>query len=274
LRTLAKGSGSARAKRPVDAHVQTSSRVWGSPESEATTAVLEQANLSARIGRKEYEEELEELQLGLVKLQRKVVDKGRRIVIGFEGWDAAGKGGAIKRLLAYMDPRGYEVHPVGAPSSLELEHHYLRRFWQRLPRRGIITIFDRTWYGRVVVERIEGFASEEEWQRGYREINEFERMLVDDGYCLIKFFMHLSDEEQLDRFEKRRDDPFKSWKLTDDDWRNRKKRPDYLAAYEDMFAKTSTDCAPWTIVSAESKRNARLTVLRTVTEALRRACKG
>lgn len=231
--------------------------------------MLKDLDLSLDVGRKEFEKELAGYQVELVGLQRKIVDQGRRVVIGFEGWDAAGKGGAIKRLILYMDPRGYEVHPIGAPTEMELKHHYLRRFWQRLPARGKLTIFDRTWYGRVLVERVEGFASKGEWKRAYDEINDFERVLIDDGYMLMKFFLHISSKEQLRRFKDRQADPLKQWKITDDDWRNRKKRPQYLKAIEDMLARTHTENAPWTLVEADSKRYARLKVVRTVIGALR-----
>lgn len=231
--------------------------------------MLEDLDLSLDVGRKEFEKELAGYQVELVGLQRKIVDQGRRVIIGFEGWDAAGKGGAIKRLILYMDPRGYEVHPIGPPTEMELKHHYLRRFWQRLPARGKLTIFDRTWYGRVLVERVEGFASKAEWKRAYDEINDFERVLVDDGYLLLKFFLHISSKEQLRRFKARQADPLKQWKITEDDWRNRKKRPQYLKAVEDMLARTHTETAPWTLVEADSKRYARLKVVRTVIGALR-----
>lgn len=237
--------------------------------SQGATRLLKDLNLSLDVGRKEFEKELAGYQVELVGLQRKIVDQGRRVVIGFEGWDAAGKGGAIKRLILYMDPRGYEVHPIGPPTEMELKHHYLRRFWQRLPARGKLTIFDRTWYGRVLVERVEGFASKAEWKRAYDEINNFERVLVDDGYLLLKFFLHISSEEQLRRFKARQTDPLKQWKITEDDWRNRKKRPQYLKAIEDMLARTHTEAAPWTLVEADSKRYARLKVVRTVIGALR-----
>jgi len=237
--------------------------------NQGATRLLEDLDLSLDVGRKEFEKELAGYQVELVGLQRKIVDQGRRVIIGFEGWDAAGKGGAIKRLILYMDPRGYEVHPIGPPTDMELKHHYLRRFWQRLPARGKLTIFDRTWYGRVLVERVEGFASKAEWKRAYDEINDFERVLVDDGYLLLKFFLHISSKEQLRRFKARQADPLKQWKITEDDWRNRKKRPQYLKAVEDMLARTHTETAPWTLVEADSKRYARLKVVRTVIGALR-----
>ena len=163
-----------------------------------------------------------------------------------------------------LDPRGYEVHAIGAPTPAEKSAHYLRRFWLRLPARGRISIFDRTWYGRVLVERVEKFAKKEEWQRAYHEINEFEKTLTDDGLVLVKFWIHISKKEQLDRFKKREKDPWKNWKLTDEDWRNREKWDAYIEALEEMFEKTDTDYAPWTIVEGNWKWFARIKALKTV----------
>jgi polyphosphate kinase 2 (PPK2 family) len=192
------------------------------------------------------------------------------VAIVFEGWDAAGKGGAIKRLTAKMDPRGYVVWPIAAPTGDDKEHHYLYRFWRRLPEAGQIAIFDRSWYGRVLVERVEGFCSEVAWRRAYSEINQFERQLVDARTILIKFWLHISRQEQLRRFRERERTHYKSWKLTDDDWRNRGRWDDYLQATEDMLIKTSTHLAPWTVVEANNKPYARVKVLQTVVERLRR----
>jgi polyphosphate kinase 2 (PPK2 family) len=182
--------------------------------------------------------------------------------------DAAGKGGAIRRMVARLDPRGYKVYRIGAPEPWEDERHYLYRFWTRLPRPGELVIFDRSWYGRVLVERVEGFASQAEWQRAYREINEFERMLVDDGVTLKSLWFHIDPDEQLRRFESRLADPFKAWKMTDEDWRNRSRWDDYIQAAEDMFEKTDTDHGPWTVINANEKRYARLAAIRAVTNAL------
>ena len=179
---------------------------------------LDKLDLDKKLeSKQEYEELLEEYQLRLLKLQRKIIEKGIAVCVAYEGEDAAGKGGNIKRLTEALDPRGYEVHPIGAPTVVEKSHHWLRRFWLRLPTRGRIAIFDRTWYGRVLVERIEKFAKKDEWQRAYKEINEFERTLVDNGTVIVKFWIHISKKEQLDRFKKREKDPWKNWKLTDED---------------------------------------------------------
>ncbi|MGE4426390.1 MAG: polyphosphate kinase 2 family protein [Solirubrobacteraceae bacterium] len=189
---------------------------------------------------------------------------GPPLLIAFEGWDASGKGGAIKRLVQELDPRHYEVHQFSAPSPDELRHHWLHRFWVPLPGRGGMCVYDRTWYGRVLVERIEGLADEEQWRRAYGEIREFEQQLVDDGTMLVKIWLHVSDEEQLRRFERRRGDPLKAWKLTDEDWRNRARRPEYERAIDEMLAETDTPHAPWDVVAAESKKWARVAVIETV----------
>jgi polyphosphate kinase 2 (PPK2 family) len=186
----------------------------------------------------------------------------------FEGWDAAGKGGAIKRLTEKLDPRGYVVYPIKAPEGDERVRHYLWRFWRTLPEAGQIAILDRSWYGRVLVERVEGFAPAADWQRAYSEINQFERQLTDFGTIVFKFWLHVSPEEQLKRFQDRAGTPHKAWKLTDEDWRNRDKWGVYERAVEDMVIKTSTPHAPWTLVSAVDKYNARLTVLETVVKKL------
>jgi polyphosphate kinase 2 (PPK2 family) len=193
---------------------------------------------------------------------------GPPLCVLFEGWDASGKGGAIKRLIAPLDARHVRVKQFAAPTPDEKRHHYLHRFVSALPGWGGMAVLDRTWYGRVLVERVEGFATEEQWRRSYREIDDFERMLGDDGMIVVKFFLHISEAEQLKRFEARRNDPLKSWKLTDEDWRNRGKRPAYEAALEEMFERTDTDRAPWRIVPAESKRYARVHVMREVISAI------
>src|SRR6266487_3102584 len=193
---------------------------------------------------------------------------GPPVCVVFEGWDASGKGGAIKRLVTPLDPRHVRVAQFGAPSYDEKRHHFLWRFWPALPGWGGMAVLDRSWYGRVLVERVEGFATKEQWRRAYDEICEFERTLVAEGMILVKFWMHLSDGEQLSRFERRKADPLKEWKLTDEDWRNREKRPAYLAAVEEMLARTDTGVAPWTLVEGDSKRWARVKVLDTVISAI------
>jgi AMP-polyphosphate phosphotransferase len=230
--------------------------------------VLGRLDLSLRLEQKAYERELKELQAKLHLLGLEVYRQHRPVTLVFEGWDAAGKGGAIKRLTEKLDPRGYIVHAIAAPAGEDKAHHYLFRFWRRLPARGELAIFDRSWYGRVLVERIEGFAREDEWQRAYAEINEFERQLVEFGTIVCKFWMHISPDEQLRRFEDRKNVPYKAWKLTDDDWRNREKWPRYEQAVDEMLLRTSTPAAPWTVVESEDKRFARIKVLRTVVRRL------
>ena len=193
------------------------------------------------------------------------------VLILFEGWDAAGKGGAIKRLVQHFDPRGYEVIPVSAPNDIEKAHHYLWRFWQSVPAAGRISVFDRTWYGRVLVERVEGFAQEAEWRRAYREINEFEEQLVNYGAVIVKFWLHIDKEEQLRRFQDRQNTPEKQWKITEEDWRNREKWEAYKTAVDEMLLRTSGRKTPWTVVPANSKEYARWMVLKTVAEAMEKS---
>jgi polyphosphate kinase 2 (PPK2 family) len=186
----------------------------------------------------------------------------------FEGWDASGKGGAIKRLVAPLDPRHVRVASFAAPTPDERRHHFLSRFWPKLPGWGGMAVLDRSWYGRVLVERVEGLATRDEWLRAYDAINGFERSLAEEGMVLIKFWMHISSEEQLRRFERRAEDPLKQWKLTEDDWRSREKRPQYLEAVEDMLARNDQPYARWNLIEAESKRYARVRVLETVIERM------
>jgi AMP-polyphosphate phosphotransferase len=197
---------------------------------------------------------------------------GPPLCVLFEGWDAGGKGGAIKRLVGPLDARHVRVKQFAAPSPDEKRHHYLHRFVPALPGWGGMAVLDRTWYGRVLVERVEGFATEEQWRRAYREIDDFERMLADDGMIIVKLFLHISEDEQLKRFERRRQDPLKGWKLTDEDWRNREKRPAYEAALEEMFERTHTERAPWRIVPGNSKRYARVRVMQEVITAIEEGC--
>jgi polyphosphate kinase 2 (PPK2 family) len=193
---------------------------------------------------------------------------GPPLVVVFEGWDASGKGGAIKRLVAPLDPRHVRVSQFAAPSEDEKRHHFLGRFWPALPGWGGMTVFDRSWYGRVLVERVEGLASGEEWQRAYGEIENFEQGLADEGAIIVKLWLHISAAEQLKRFEARENDPLKTWKLTDEDWRNREKRPQYEAAVEEALERTDRPHAPWRVVPAESKRFARVEVVRLVNEEI------
>jgi polyphosphate kinase 2 (PPK2 family) len=191
---------------------------------------------------------------------------GPPVLVLFEGWDASGKGGAIRRLVAPLDLRHVRVAQFAAPTPDEKRHHFLWRFFGQLPGWGGMAVFDRTWYGRVLVERVEGFATQEQWQRAYEEIVGLERSLAAEGTVLIKFFLHLSEKEQLRRFEARRDDPLKTWKLTPDDWENRRKRPQYLEAIEEMLERTDHKAAPWQPVEAENKRYARVRVMEIVIE--------
>ena len=225
-------------------------------------------DLEAKVSKDVYKTEILRLHAKLSKLQAEAQTLNIPTVIAFEGWDAAGKGGAIRRLTTSLDARQYEVIPIAAPSPEELDHHYLWRFWKNLPRGGRIAIFDRSWYGRVLVERVEGFADKATWHRAFQEINGFEKELADYGTVLCKFWLHISKDEQLKRFEERASVPYKSWKLCDDDWRNREKWDLYVDAAEDMFALTETTQAPWHIIPANQKQWARLQVMSTVCEAL------
>jgi polyphosphate kinase 2 (PPK2 family) len=235
--------------------------------------MLSTVNVSLDLDEQEYEKQLIYYQVGLFRLAYQVYVQQRPVIIVFEGWDAAGKGGAIRRVTEKLDPRGFVVYPIAAPKGDEATHHYLWRFWNRLPEAGQIAIFDRSWYGRVMVERIEGFCNEAAWKRAYREINYFERQLVDFGTILFKFWLHISPDEQLYRFESRDGDKRRSWKLTDEDWRNREKWGLYEAAVNEMLLKTSTLSAPWTVVEANSKAYARIKILRTLVEKLSRELK-
>lgn len=234
--------------------------------------MLETLDLSQSLPKKEYTEQLIAYQLQLRELAFQLYAQKRTLVVVYEGWDAAGKGGNIKRVTERLDPRGYEVMPIAAPNGEDATHHYLWRFWRRLkpPDEKQILIFDRSWYGRVLVERVEGFCRPEEWKRAFREINQFERQLVDFGMILVKFWLHISPDEQLRRFEKRQQIPQKQWKITEEDWRNRNKWDQYELAVEDMLLKTSTYSAPWTVVEGNDKYFARIKTLRTLVETLSR----
>ncbi len=193
---------------------------------------------------------------------------GRPIVFVFEGWDAAGKGGAIRRLTQEIDPRLYEVHNIAAPDPQEKVRHYLWRFWSRVPKKGYVGIFDRSWYGRVLVERVEGFCSIDEWTRSFKEIVLFEEQLANYGAIILKYWLHITSEEQLARFEARKNDPLRRWKLTEEDWRNREKWQNYTDAANEMFQKTNSSFAPWVIVPAKDKYYARIKILETAVETL------
>ena len=238
------------------------------------TGPLDRVDLDQGLERETYAKRLPKLQQELRRLQHLCYLRRRPVVLAFEGWDAAGKGGAIKRLTRELDPRGYEVIPVAAPDGVEKTHHHLWRFWRSLPKAGHFTVFDRTWYGRVLVERVEGYAGTEEWQRAYREINEFEAELVEHGMVVLKFWMHISRDEQLRRFEAREATPEKRWKITEEDWRNREKWDAYEAAVSAMIEQTSSAQAPWTLVAGNDKRHARISVLQTAVDRVAAALEG
>ena len=229
---------------------------------------LAAADLGKSLSERTYRRRLTELQERLRLINQAYIGSRGGAVVVLEGWDAAGKGGVIRRIAWAMDPRGLKVWPIGAPRPYFRERHYLQRFWEKLPADGEVTIFDRSWYGRVLVERVEGFATELEWSRAYQEINEFERLLHDDGARLIKFFVHISEEEQLKRFRARLEEPHKRWKLTAEDFRNRAKRGAYVEAIEDMLAKTHQPEAPWHVIPAENKKFARIRIIEALCEHL------
>ena len=235
---------------------------------ELMESILGKVDLSLSCGREEYERELKVLQNRIRELHGELYRRRIPVVLGFEGWDAGGKGGAIKRLTAKMDPRGYVVHPTASPNAVERQYHYLWRFWKDMPKAGHITIFDRTWYGRVMVERIEGFCTKSEWRRAYREINDMERTLTREGVIVLKFWMQIDKDEQERRFRERQENPEKQWKITEEDWRNREKWDQYEVAVNEMLIRTSTANAPWIVVEGNDKYYARLKVLRTVVEAI------
>lgn len=215
-----------------------------------------------------YSDDLAKLQERLERIQSAHITQGQRSVVMFEGWDAAGKGGIIKRMSARLDPRFFEVWPIGAPTDEEKARHFLWRFWTRLPGHRDIAIFDRSWYGRVLVERVEGFASEADWRKGYDEINEFEAQLTGSRTNLVKIFIHMTQAEQDKRLAERLDNPWKRWKTGADDYRNRSKRKEYLAAIDEMFAQTDTRWAPWKVIEGNNKKAARIAALTHVAEAL------
>jgi polyphosphate kinase 2 (PPK2 family) len=237
---------------------------------------LDEVDLTLALSRKDEAKRLAEQQERLLRLRLALGGQiggkiGPPLCVVFEGWDASGKGGAIKRLVDHLDPRHVRVSQFAAPTYDEKRHHFLWRFWPVLPGWGGMAVFDRSWYGRVLVERVEGVATTEQWGRAYDEIVDFERTLVAEGMIMVKFWMHLSPEEQERRFERRKDDPLKSWKLTDEDWRNREKHQQYVDAVEDMLARTDHPAAPWHVVPAEDKRYARVHVVSRVADAVEAA---
>ncbi|MEA3276966.1 MAG: polyphosphate:AMP phosphotransferase [Pseudomonadota bacterium] len=244
------------------------------PDAEsAQVTLLDQMDLSLALPRDEYKTALNQLQTELNDLAWQAYKKNRSIVLVFEGVDAGGKGGAIRRFTSAIDARLYRAIPVAAPTDEEKAHHYLWRFWRHIPRAGYITIYDRSWYGRVLVERVEGFATDVEWRRSYAEINQFEEQLAESGVILFKFWLQVSQEEQLRRFQDREQVPYKRFKITDEDWRNREKWPQYKAAVNEMVVHTSTESASWTLVEGDDKPFARIKVLRTLCDGLKEALK-
>ncbi len=238
---------------------------------ELRASILNGADLSVSLERDDYRRRLKAGQQRLRRLEHQMYLHRVPVVLVYEGWDAAGKGGNIRRLTRELDPRGYEVVPIAAPNDAERQRHYLWRFWTQMPKAGHLTIFDRSWYGRVLVERVEGFATEDQWRRAYREINEMEQHLTHYGTVLCKFWLHIDRDEQLRRFEARQGDPRKQWKITEEDWRNRENWDAYARAVEEMLLRTSTPRAPWTLVESNCKWFARVKVIETVCEAIEQA---
>ncbi|OIO56686.1 MAG: polyphosphate:AMP phosphotransferase [Alphaproteobacteria bacterium CG_4_10_14_0_2_um_filter_63_37] len=238
-------------------------------DPKASLTILDHVDLKQKIGNKRtYERELIHWQGELNRLTRRANAAGRSTVVVFEGWDAAGKGGNIRRMIAAMDARVYRIIQIAAPTDEERAQHYLWRFWRHLPRAGRVTVYDRSWYGRVLVERVEGFAQPDEWMRAYNEINDFEEQLTEHGIILNKFWLHIDPNEQLRRFKEREEIPYKQYKITDEDWRNRERWPQYAEAVNEMVARTSTEFAPWSLIPANDKKFARIEVLKTVCRRL------
>ncbi len=233
--------------------------------------ILDSLDLEKQLSKDEYKKKLEAGQSTLSRLERRAHKRQVGSLVLFEGWDAAGKGGCIRRMLHGLDIRHAQVIPIAAPTDEERAHHYLWRFWRHLPRLGRMTIYDRSWYGRVLVERVEGFATPAEWRRAYNEINDFEGQLVDHGIVLVKFWLHLSQKEQLRRFKEREKIPWKKHKITEEDYRNREKANQYEKAANEMIERTSTDYAPWTLIEAENKQYARIKVIETLNDRLKAA---
>lgn len=239
--------------------------------SELTQNVLHTLSADLSISKSEYKNELIKQQNKLGMLQREAMEKGKRLVLVFEGPDAAGKGGAIKRVIQALNPRFYHIYPISAPTQDEKDHHYLWRFWKEIPRSGHVAIFDRSWYGRVLVERVEGYATDEEWKRAYSEINEFEKQWIENDSIIIKFWIHIDEEEQFKRFTERENTPYKKWKITPEDWRNRNRWPEYEEAVHDMIQYTSTHESPWVLVEGNDKKFARIKILKTINERIKQA---
>ncbi len=266
----------AKAKEDVPKKQDTTDKAVEKTNGEDAvlrTSSLNSVDLSLSYTKDEYKEKLEKLQNRIQELHGELYQKRIPVILGFEGWDAGGKGGAIKRLTEKMDPRGYQVNPTASPNDIERAHHYLWRFWNNVPKKGHIAIFDRTWYGRVMVERIEGFCTKDEWSRAYKEINDMEANWVHSGAVVLKFWLQIDKDEQARRFKERMENPEKQWKITDEDWRNREKWDQYEQAVDDMLVHTSTTYAPWIIVEGNSKYYARIKVLQSVVDAIEKRLK-
>ncbi|MEN8151325.1 MAG: polyphosphate:AMP phosphotransferase [Planctomycetota bacterium] len=262
------GEVEAETAAPSDSENSYALSTGGSEDSIGSASVLSALDMTKALPKDEYRNELDKYQAMVNLLSREARERKISTILVFEGWDAGGKGGNIRRITAALDARDYQVIPIAAPTDEELSHHYLWRFWRHLPRGGRFTFFDRSWYGRVLVERIEGFATEKTWRRAYGEINNFESHLVDHGDVLLKFWLHVTKEEQAARFKAREEISFKRWKLTEEDWRNREKWDEYEIAVNDMVAQTSTRAAPWVLVEGNNKRFARIKVLKTICRRL------
>lgn len=263
---------SARLADEVEQKKQRCSKGCSVPQSEQAnqfqSGVLSGVDLSKTIEKEDYKTRVDELQKKLEFLHSEIYRLRIPVILGFEGWDAGGKGGAIRRLTSHLDPRGYQVNPTASPNDIEKVHHYLWRFWNHMPKAGHIAIFDRTWYGRVMVERVEGFCTQDQWKRAYQEINEMESHMANSDAVILKFWLHIDKDEQERRFRERSETPSKQWKITDEDWRNREKWDQYEIAVNEMLVRTSTTYAPWIVVEGNSKYYARVKVLETVVAAL------
>ena len=258
----------------LEARKQEKAKGSVAPPQPDPMTILDQLDLTLSLPRKKYEKELERWQGKLATLARQAYEEKVSAIFVFEGWDAAGKGGAIRRMIHPLDARQFRVIPIAAPTDEELAHHYLWRFWRQLPPRGGISIYDRSWYGRVLVERVEGFATEAEYRRSYKEIRDFEEQLVEHGIGLAKFWLHISQDEQLRRFQERETIPWKKHKITDEDYRNREKNHQYEDAADEMVGRTSTEYAPWTLVETENKLYGRIKVLETACNVLEKTLNG
>jgi polyphosphate kinase 2 (PPK2 family) len=268
---LERASANARSSKIRGKKVQAAGKSGSTLEQiEQKFNVLDALDMHHKVDPRSFDTALEKEQGRLNRLQRKASAKGVSTIVVFEGWDAAGKGGAIRRVTSALDARDYQVIAIGPPTDEERVRHYLWRFWRHLPRAGRITVFDRSWYGRVLVERVEGFATEEEYRRAFGEFAHFEEQLVAHGILLVKFWIHITKDEQLKRFRERKRTAHKRWKITEEDWRNRRRWIDYLLAVDEMVARTSTQVAPWVLVEGNDKNFARIKVLKTLADRLER----